>query len=126
MKREGILLIDKPAGITSYDVVEYLKKRLRIKKIGHAGTLDPMATGLLIILIGSYTKCFEKFAGFDKEYEATLTLGITTDTGDSQGAIIRCNKIPEIAIPYTNLSGTLVVLRSHIPATKLPINAIAM
>lgn len=86
---EGIVLIDKPSGITSHDVVDRVRRRFKMKQVGHAGTLDPLATGLLIILIGKATKFFDRFSGFDKAYRATLILGTTTDSGDTQGKITR-------------------------------------
>lgn len=85
---EGILLVDKPAGITSHDVVDIIRRDSGIKKVGHAGTLDPMATGLLIMLLGSFTKRSIHFSGYDKEYEAALRLGAATDTGDKEGRVI--------------------------------------
>ncbi|MDP3791172.1 MAG: tRNA pseudouridine(55) synthase TruB [Candidatus Omnitrophota bacterium] len=85
---DGILIVDKPQGLTSHDVVDFIRKRFSIKKVGHAGTLDPMATGLLIILIGNYTKHSNRFLNGDKEYDATMTLGATSDTGDAWGKII--------------------------------------
>jgi len=84
---EGILVVDKPQNITSHDVVKHLRKLFSIKKVGHAGTLDPMATGILVLLLGKSTRLFPKFSNFDKEYEATLTLGLETETGDLQGRI---------------------------------------
>ena len=88
MAKSGILLIDKPGGITSHDVVDIVRKKFHLRRIGHAGTLDPIATGLLLILVGETTKQFSRFANFDKEYIAVLRLGAATDTGDSQGKII--------------------------------------
>jgi tRNA pseudouridine55 synthase len=85
---DGILIIDKPSGMTSHDVVDFVRRRFGIKKVGHAGTLDPMATGVLVLLLGKATKVSARFMNEDKEYEATLTLGATTDTGDSEGKII--------------------------------------
>lgn len=85
---DGILIVNKPQGITSHDVVDYARKKLGMKRIGHAGTLDPLATGVLIILVGRTTKFFNAFSGLDKEYLATVTLGKTTTSGDSQGEII--------------------------------------
>jgi tRNA pseudouridine55 synthase len=82
---EGILLVNKPSGITSHDVVDIARKRLNIRRIGHAGTLDPLAEGLLILLVGKSTKLFSQFVNFDKEYIGILKLGQTTHTGDSQG-----------------------------------------
>ena len=84
---DGILAVDKPKGFTSHDVVDLIRKRFGIKKAGHAGTLDPMATGLLVILIGSFTKRSSEFLNHDKEYEATMTLGAESDTGDAWGRI---------------------------------------
>ncbi len=84
----GIMLVNKPKGITSHDVVDVARKRLGLRKIGHAGTLDPMATGLLVLLIGRATKLSNRFVEFDKEYEATMTLGKKTDTGDAEGKVI--------------------------------------
>lgn len=84
----GIILVNKPSGVTSHDVVDVVRKKLKQKKVGHAGTLDPLAQGLLIILVGTYTKMFDKFVAFDKEYSGTLKLGETTSTGDSEGKLI--------------------------------------
>jgi len=83
----NILLINKPEGITSYDVIRYLKQNFGVKKIGHAGTLDPAASGLLIILIDDATKRFDEFQKYPKEYIATVEFGKTTDTYDSEGKI---------------------------------------
>lgn len=88
-KRDGIILVDKPKGMTSHDVVDVVRRKLKTKKVGHAGTLDPLAEGLLIILVGRFTKAFTKFSGLDKEYEGILKLGETTLTGDSQGQIVK-------------------------------------
>jgi tRNA pseudouridine55 synthase len=88
-KEEGIILVDKPQGVTSHDVVDCVRKKFGIKRVGHAGTLDPLADGLLIILVGSYTKLFSKFVNFDKEYLGVLKLGVVTATGDSQGKIVK-------------------------------------
>ncbi len=89
MAIEGILLVDKPAGMTSFSVVHVLRKRLGVKKIGHTGTLDPFATGLLVMLIGrNYTKRADEFLQDGKEYLATLRLGIETDSFDSDGKVV--------------------------------------
>jgi tRNA pseudouridine55 synthase len=89
---DGILLIDKEEGITSYDVIRKLKKVLeRGQKIGHAGTLDPFATGLLVILLGRATKLMDTFHTLDKEYEVTAKLGYATDTQDVTGKVINEN-----------------------------------
>ncbi|HEY0260476.1 MAG TPA: tRNA pseudouridine(55) synthase TruB [Lacisediminihabitans sp.] len=83
--RSGILLIDKPQGITSHDVVARTRKRAGTRKVGHAGTLDPMATGLLILGVGSSTRLLTFLVGLDKEYLATIRLGASTTTDDAEG-----------------------------------------
>jgi len=84
---DGILVVDKPQGMTSHDVVDFLRRRFRLKKVGHAGTLDPMATGVLVMLIGACTKLSARFTADEKAYEGTITLGAVSDTGDACGAI---------------------------------------
>lgn len=84
---DGILVVDKPQGCTSHDIVDFIRKKFGLKKVGHAGTLDPMATGVLVILVGKYTKSSGSFLSADKEYDATLMLGATSDTGDAWGRV---------------------------------------
>ena len=86
--KDGILVVNKPKGITSHDVVDFVRKKLNIRCVGHSGTLDPIATGVLVVLVGRSTKLFNQLLKFDKEYEATLTLGSRTATGDITGNII--------------------------------------
>jgi tRNA pseudouridine55 synthase len=85
---DGILLVDKPAGMTSHDIVDLIRRNFGIKKAGHAGTLDPAATGLLVILTGKATKLSSKFTSGDKEYEAVIMLGKKTDSGDIEGKVL--------------------------------------
>ncbi len=85
---DGLLLIDKPVDWTSHDVVAKLRGILKLKAIGHAGTLDPFATGLLVIGVGKGTKQLTALVGVDKEYEATVRLGATSDTFDVEGTVI--------------------------------------
>ena len=87
--KEGIVVIDKPNGMTSHDVVACARKRFNMRRIGHAGTLDPLATGVLVLLLGRTTKLFGQFAVFDKAYRATLILGTETTSADTQGDICR-------------------------------------
>ena len=82
---EGFVLVNKPAGITSHDVVGFVRRTFKMRRVGHAGTLDPMATGVLIILLGKSTRLFDRFAAFDKTYRATLRLGLKTTTADITG-----------------------------------------
>lgn len=84
---DRILLIDKPAGMTSHDVVDRVRKVFSTRKVGHAGTLDPFATGLLIVGVGDATKRMQTYVGLDKTYEATARLGATSDTYDPEGTI---------------------------------------
>ncbi|MGI6524933.1 MAG: tRNA pseudouridine(55) synthase TruB [Bdellovibrionota bacterium] len=86
--RSGIVLLDKPAGITSAKAIAILKRRLRCKKIGHAGTLDPMATGLLVCLINGATKLAALAVAGDKVYSGTFLFGVVTDTDDIEGKVI--------------------------------------
>ena len=86
---DGILLVDKPAGLTSHDVVARIRYHFRFKKVGHGGTLDPAATGLLIIMLGRGTRLSARFMSSDKTYEGTMKLGVTTDSQDADGAIVR-------------------------------------
>jgi tRNA pseudouridine55 synthase len=85
---DGIIVVDKPSGMTSHDVVAIIRRKLKQKRVGHAGTLDPLATGVLIILVGSSTRLFDKFVGFDKGYSATLKLGMKTHSADIQGEVL--------------------------------------
>ena len=85
---DGLLLVDKPSGPTSHDVVAKIRHHFRIPKVGHGGTLDPMATGLLVILLGKGTKISERVMGHDKTYEGTLRLGIETDSQDADGQVV--------------------------------------
>ncbi|MEK7524052.1 MAG: tRNA pseudouridine(55) synthase TruB [Patescibacteria group bacterium] len=82
-----ILLIDKPSGITSFDVIRQLRRKLGIKKMGHAGTLDPLATGLLIIATGPATKQISNYMNLDKEYEALIEFGKVSNTYDADGTV---------------------------------------
>lgn len=92
---EGILLVDKPKGITSHDVVSRLRRKLNMKRIGHAGTLDPMATGLLIMLIGKATKASQYLISLDKTYEGTIKLGVETDSQDADGEVVAEKPVPD-------------------------------
>lgn len=87
-KFEGVLVVNKPSGKTSFSLVAALRRILGVKKIGHAGTLDPFATGVMVLLIGrTFTRLSNQFLAADKEYEATVRLGVTTDTYDCKGMI---------------------------------------
>lgn len=85
---DGILVVDKPKGITSHDVVDVVRRRFGMRRVGHAGTLDPMATGVLVMLLGRATKLAGTFLKDDKEYVATLFFGRSTDTQDATGKVL--------------------------------------
>lgn len=91
----GILLIDKPSGLTSRDVVNIVGKSLGTKKIGHTGTLDPLATGVMVLCVGKYTRLVEMLTSYNKTYEASIVLGIKTDTLDITGKVLeeKCSNI---------------------------------
>lgn len=81
-------MVDKEKGWTSHDVCALIRKRFRLEKVGHGGTLDPLATGVLIILLGRATKCFDQVAASDKQYMGTMRLGVQTDSHDSEGQVV--------------------------------------
>src|SRR2546425_7116833 len=89
---DGALIIDKPAGMTSHDVVALVRKTIGERRVGHTGTLDPFATGVLVVLVGRATRLARFLSGAEKEYEAVIRLGYATDTGDITGARIEKDK----------------------------------
>lgn len=98
MQISGVLLIDKPAGITSFGVVRKIKKWLGVKKIGHGGTLDPLATGVLPIFINKATKIAQFFLDMDKKYAVTMRLGLETDTQDIEGKVMRATEDIDVSL----------------------------
>ncbi|AKC83074.1 pseudouridine synthase [Verrucomicrobia bacterium IMCC26134] len=94
---DGVLLIDKPTDHTSHDVVARLRGILRMSRIGHAGTLDPMATGLLVILVGKATKLSQYLMSVDKGYVGTIKLGQVTNTQDAEGEVLETRPVPELS-----------------------------
>ena len=124
MDLPDLLLIDKPAGITSFDVIRQLRKRLNSKKMGHAGTLDPAATGLLLIGVGPGTKQLEDFLKLNKEYLAEILLGVSTATGDLDGERTEEREVwelgeEEIEAAVGGLEGTLELPVSAYSAIKV-------
>ncbi len=95
---DKILNINKPSGMTSFDVVAIIRKRLGVKKVGHCGTLDPMAKGVLVVLVGDATKRQSDFLGKDKEYLAKIALGFCTDTFDVEGKVTHSENLPKVSI----------------------------
>lgn len=115
---EDIILVDKPAGITSFGVIRELRKRLGVRKIGHAGTLDPLATGLMILGVGPGTKKLTELVKLDKEYIAEIRVGETRSTGDLEGVIIAEKDVAEF--PATT---TLSTLAGMVGILRLPVSA---
>ena len=107
---DGIVLVDKPAGITSHDVVDYARRAVHTRRVGHAGTLDPFATGLLVLLVGHATRLLAYLNGEPKVYEATIAFGAETDTDDVTGVVTRSADLPQtsdVLGAITRLTGTL-------------------
>ena len=94
----GILLVDKPAGLTSHDVVDRIRHAAGMRRIGHTGTLDPAATGLLVLCLGPATRLSEHLTGLDKVYEGAMRLGIVTDSYDLDGKVVATSEVPELDI----------------------------
>ena len=101
---DGALLIDKPAGPTSHDVVENIRRHLGLKKVGHCGTLDPAATGLLVLLLGRATKLSEKLMSDDKVYSGTIKFGETTNSYDADGELVASLPVPPLTLNELNES----------------------
>ncbi len=93
----GLLLVDKPAGMTSHDVVDHIRRAAGMRRIGHTGTLDPAATGLLVLCLGSATRLSEFLTGLDKTYEGAILLGTTTDSYDLDGAVLEEREVPLVS-----------------------------
>lgn len=119
----GVLLIDKAQEMTSHDVVAIGRRALGTKKIGHCGTLDPMATGLLMLVVGRATKIQDLLMSEDKEYHGTLTLGASTSTQDRQGEILETKEVPafseaEIKAAFDAFTGAFEQLPPMVSAIK--------
>lgn len=101
---DGALLVDKPSGCTSHDVVDDIRRKFGIKKVGHCGTLDPNATGLLLIVLGKATRLSEKLMSDDKVYEGIIKFGETTDSYDADGQMVSSLPVPPITLDQLNES----------------------
>ena len=95
---EGIINVNKPSGITSFDVVRKLRRILHERKIGHTGTLDPLAQGVLVVCIGKATKMVQDIEGYEKTYTAGFELGYRTDTYDTEGQVIEKREVNDITL----------------------------
>lgn len=124
MAASGVLLVDKPGGMTSHDVVARARKALGTRKIGHAGTLDPLATGLLILGVEASTRLLTFIVGLDKTYEATIRLGATTDTDDADGEIETVTDAAaldsaSVSAAIDDLTGEISQVPSRVSAIKV-------
>jgi tRNA pseudouridine55 synthase len=106
---DGAVLIDKPSGPTSHDVVDVIRRHFGLKRVGHAGTLDPQATGLLIILLGRGTKLSEKLMSDDKVYEGRIKFGESTDSYDADGQVVATQPVPPLTLDKLNESAATFV-----------------
>src|SRR5438445_1436497 len=106
---DGAILIDKPSGPTSHDVVDAIRRHFQIKKVGHCGTLDPNATGLLIVVLGRGTKLSEKLMAADKVYEGTIKLGETTTSYDADGELTASLPVPPLTLDQLNETAAVFV-----------------
>ena len=104
MDLPDLLLIDKPAGMTSFDVIRQLRRKLKIRKMGHAGTLDPAATGLMLIGVGPGTKQLADFIKLDKEYLAEVLVGVRTTSGDLDGEVLEQVNVPDLDEPTVEMT----------------------
>lgn len=121
---QGVVLVDKPAGITSHDVVSRLRQRLGTKKIGHAGTLDPMATGLLLLGVNAGTKLLTYFVGMPKQYRATIRLGQSTTTDDAEGQVLQSFDVSNLDVgkiitAMEQFCGPIMQVPSSVSAIKV-------
>lgn len=121
---DGVLLVDKPTGVTSHDVVNRIRRTFRIEKVGHGGTLDPNATGLLIILLGKGTKLSDRFMGGDKAYTGVIRLGRTTTSQDCDGETVEekpwdAVTREQVEAGLTALTGDLFQMPPMVSAIKL-------
>ena len=122
--RPGLLVIDKPQGLTSHDVVSRVRRLAHTRKVGHGGTLDPMATGVLVIGIGKATKLLTWVSGHSKEYRATIRFGISTNTDDAEGEptqTLGCVSLPADALEraLASLRGDIMQVTSTVSAIKV-------
>lgn len=121
---DGVLLVDKPSGPTSHDIVDCIRRKFGFDKVGHGGTLDPQATGVLVLLLGKGTKLSDKFMGADKVYEGTMKLGVETDSQDAQGKVVSeadCSAVTRelLEAEMTRLTGDMMQTPPMVSAAKV-------
>ena len=120
----GILIVDKPSGMTSHDVVSRVRRLAHTRKVGHGGTLDPMATGVLVVGVGKATRLLTFITGHSKTYEATIRFGLTTSTDDAEGALVQALgcaslSLDELEKAMEGLRGEIDQVPSSVSAKKI-------
>ena len=120
----GILVVDKPSGMTSHDVVSRVRRLAHTRKVGHGGTLDPMATGVLVVGVGKATRLLTFITGHSKTYEATIRFGLTTSTDDAEGALVQALgcaslSLDELEHAMEGLRGEIDQVPSSVSAKKI-------
>ncbi len=121
---KGVLLVDKPAGLTSHDVVDRIRRASGIRRVGHTGTLDPAATGLLVLCVGSATRLSEFLMGLDKVYEGAMRFGVITDSYDFDGQVVEERPVPdlseaEIQQAFDRFTGEILQVPPMVSAVKV-------
>jgi tRNA pseudouridine55 synthase len=119
---DGVLLVDKPAGLTSHDVVDRVRRRFGFKKVGHCGTLDPAATGLLILVLERATKLQDRLMSDDKAYEGAMLLGVSTDSQDADGKVIAEKPVPPLTTE--EIEGAFAKFRGDIQQVPPMVSAV--
>jgi tRNA pseudouridine55 synthase len=119
---DGVLLVDKPAGLTSHDVVDRVRRRFGFKKVGHCGTLDPAATGLLILVLERATKLQDRLMSDDKAYEGAMLLGVSTDSQDADGKVIAEKPVPPLTAE--EIEGAFAKFRGDIQQVPPMVSAV--
>ncbi|GAA1970253.1 tRNA pseudouridine(55) synthase TruB [Isoptericola halotolerans] len=120
---DGFLVVDKPAGLTSHDVVARCRRLAGTRKVGHAGTLDPMATGVLVVGVGRATRLLTYVVGADKEYDATIRLGVGTTTDDAEGAVVSAPGVGQ-GVERAALESAVAALTGEIEQVPTTVSAI--
>ncbi|CAB4242540.1 tRNA pseudouridine synthase B [Methylacidimicrobium sp. AP8] len=123
MDIDGVLLLDKPKGCTSHDMVDFLRRRFGLRKVGHCGTLDPLATGLLVLVLGKATRIQDLLMAEDKTYRGTMRLGQITDTQDADGRILEERPVPSYSLDqleavFAKFSGEFLQVPPMVSAIK--------
>ena len=119
----GVCIVDKPAGVTSHDVVQSLRRRLGERRVGHAGTLDPDATGVLVVAVGSATRLLTFVGGQEKRYIGEVVLGTETDTLDAAGVVTARHEMGPVDLEHVRDRKSTRLNSSHVRTSRMPSSA---